>query len=185
LAEAEAIERTIVGANLRLVVSIASRHSATGPQFAELVSKGNYALITAVQEFDYTKGLRFGKQAALSIAKEYAKASGRSTELSHEKAVSIATIQRQLRQTADIAAIERARQSLTEVIQQELDEREQYIILHHFGLVGSGIRRQVKTLQQIGEDLGLTKERVRQIELIALQKLRQCLSPEQFELLTA
>ncbi|MBP8304533.1 MAG: sigma-70 family RNA polymerase sigma factor [Phycisphaerae bacterium] len=184
LAEADAIERTIVGANLRLVVSIASRHSATGPQFAELVSKGNYALITAVQEFDYTKGLRFGRQAALSIAKEYAKASGRSTELSHERAVSVATIQQQLRRTADIGAIERARQSLTEVIQQELDEREQHIILHHFGLVGSGIRRQVKTLQQIGDDLGLTKERVRQIELIALQKLRQCLSAEQFELLT-
>jgi len=184
LAEAEAIERTIVGANLRLVVSIASRHSTGGPYFAELVSKGNYALIAAVQEFDYAKGLRFGKQAALSIAKEYAKTSGRSTELSREKAASIATIQRQRRQTADIAAIERTRQSLTEVIQQELDQREQYIIVHHFGLIGSGVKRQTKTLQQIGGELGLTKERVRQIELTSLQKLRQCLSQEQFELLT-
>jgi RNA polymerase sigma factor (sigma-70 family) len=184
LVEADAIERTIVGANLRLVVGIASKHSASGPHFAELVSKGNYALITAVQEFDYTKGVRFGKQAALGIAKEYAKTSGRSTELSREKAASIATIQRQLRQTADIAAIERTRQSLTEVIHRELDQREQYVILHHFGLIGSGIKRQTKTLQQIGEELDLTKERVRQIELVALSKLRQCLSPEQFELLT-
>jgi RNA polymerase sigma factor (sigma-70 family) len=166
------------------VVGIASKHSTGGPHFADLVSKGNYALITAVQEFDYTKGLHFGKQAALSIAKEYAKTSGRSTELSREKAASIATIQRQLRQTADIAAIERTRQSLTEVIQRELDQREQYIIVHHFGLIGSGVKRQTKTLQQIGEELGLTKERVRQIELVALQKLRQCLSPEQFDLLT-
>jgi RNA polymerase primary sigma factor len=184
LAEADAIEQTIVGANLRLVVGIASKHSASGPHFAELVSKGNYALITAVQEFDYTKGVQFGKQAALGIAKEYAKTSGRSTELSREKAASIATIQRQLRQTADIAAIERTRQSLTEVIHRELDEREQYVILQHFGLIGSGIKRRTKTLQQIGEELDLTKERVRQIELLALSKLRQCLSPEQFELLT-
>lgn len=184
LAKAEAIERTIVGANLRLVVGIASKHSTSGPYFADLVSKGNYALITAVQDFDYTKGLRFGKQAALTIAKEYAKTSGRSTELSREKAASIATIQRQLRQTADIAAIERTRQSLSEVIQQELDQREQYIILHHFGLVGSGVKRRTKTLQNIGDELGLTKERVRQIELVALQKLRHSLSPEQFELLT-
>jgi DNA-directed RNA polymerase sigma subunit (sigma70/sigma32) len=36
---------------------------------------------------------------------------------------------------------------------------------------------------QIGEELGLSKERVRQIELTALQKLRQSLSSEEFELL--
>jgi DNA-directed RNA polymerase sigma subunit (sigma70/sigma32) len=41
-----------------------------------------------------------------------------------------------------------------------------------------------KTLQQIGEDLGLSKERVRQLELIALQKLKHLLSIEEFELLT-
>jgi DNA-directed RNA polymerase sigma subunit (sigma70/sigma32) len=46
------------------------------------------------------------------------------------------------------------------------------------------IRKKKKTLQQIGQDLGLTKERVRQLELIALQKLRNSLSIEEFELLT-
>ncbi|MHC4288854.1 MAG: sigma factor-like helix-turn-helix DNA-binding protein [Planctomycetota bacterium] len=46
------------------------------------------------------------------------------------------------------------------------------------------IRKKPKTLKQIGEDLDLSKERIRQIELQALQKLRQSLSPEQFDLLT-
>jgi RNA polymerase nonessential primary-like sigma factor len=85
---------------------------------------------------------------------------------------------------AGVVAIERARQSLVGVIRDNLDEREQYIILNHFGLLSSPIKKEKKTLQQIGGDLGIGKERVRQIELVALQKLRQSLSAEEFELLT-
>jgi len=186
LAEAETIRKTIVGANLRLVVSIASRHITSGASFAELVSRGNFALIKAVEEFDYKTGFRFSKRAGLNIAKEYAKVSGKSTHLSRERAASLANIQRDLRATAtaDFGAIERARQSLTQVIKSELNEREQYVILNHFGLTGSPIKKKKQTLNQIGEDLSLTKERVRQIELIALQKLRQSLSSKEFELLT-
>ncbi len=186
LAEAEAIKKMIIEANLRLVVSIAGKHAGGGANFLELVSKGNFALTKAVEEFDYTRGIRFSKHASLNIAKEYAKVSGKSTELTRERAGSLANIQRYLKTTeaADVVSIERARQSLVQVIKDELDEHEQYIILNHFGLVGSLIRKKKKTLQQIGEDLGLTKERVRQIELVALQKLRHSLSIEEFELLT-
>jgi RNA polymerase primary sigma factor len=185
LAEAETTKKTIIEANLRLVVSIAGKHAAGGANFLELVSKGNFALIKAVEEFDYTKGVRFSKIASLNIAKEYAKVSGKSTELTREKAGSLANILPFLKiAKADSAVIERARHSLVQVVKDELDQREQYIILNHFGLVGSLIRKKKKTLQQIGQDLGLTKERVRQLELIALQKLRNSLSIEEFELLT-
>jgi len=185
LDEAEEIRTLLVEANLRLVVSIAGRHTSDGPSFLELVSKGNFALIQAVEEFDYTKGFRFSRRASLDIAKEYARASGRSTELTPKRAASLASIRRDMRDTtADVLAIERTRQDLAEVIRQELDERQQYVILHHFGLTGSSIRRKTKTLKQIGDELELTKERIRQIELSALQKLRQCLSREQFEMLT-
>jgi RNA polymerase primary sigma factor len=185
LSEAETIKKTIIEANLRLVVSIAGKHAAGGANFLELVSKGNFALIKAVEEFDYTKDVRFSKIASLNIAKEYAKVSGKSTELTREKAGSLANILPFLKiAKADSAVIERARHSLVQVIKNELDQREQYIILNHFGLVGTLIRKNKKTLQQIGQDLGLTKERVRQLELIALQKLRNSLSIEEFELLT-
>lgn len=185
LEQAEQIRRTLVEANLRLVVSIASKHTSDGANFLELVSKGNFALIQAVEEFDYAKGFRFSRRASLNIAKEYAKVSGRSTELTAKRAASLASFQRGLRDTTvDVLAIERTRQSLAEVIREELDEREQYVILHHFGLAGSSIKKHTKTLRQIGDELDLTKERIRQIELTALQKLRQCLSKEQFELLT-
>jgi len=185
LEQAEEIRKLLVEANLRLVVSIAGKHTSDGANFLDLVSKGNFALMQAVEEFDYTKGFRFGRWASLNIAKEYAKVSGRSTELTPKRVASLASFQRGLRETtADVLAIERTRQSLTQLIREELDEREQYVILHHFGLIGSAIRKNKKTLKQIGDELGLTKERIRQIELVALQKLRQCLSQEQFELLT-
>ncbi len=185
LDEAEEIRTLLVEANLRLVVSIAGKHTSDGAGFLELVSKGNFALIQAVEEFDYTKGFRFSRRASLDIAKEYAKVSGRNTELTPKRAASLATIQRDMRDTtADVLAIERTRLDLAEIIRQELDEREQYVILHHFGLTGMSIRKNTKTLKQIGDELDLTKERIRQIELSALQKLRQCLSREQFEMLT-
>jgi len=185
LAEAEEIRKGIVEANLRLVISIASKHMRTGADFSELVSKGNFALINAVEQFDYTKGFRFSRRAALNIAKEYAKLSGKATTITRARAGSLGDIERDLRTRLvhDVASTEKTRRSLSGVIKNELDEREQYVILNRFGLAGSPIRKQTKTLQQVGEELGLSKERIRQIELSALQKLRQSLSREEFELL--
>jgi RNA polymerase primary sigma factor len=48
-----------------------------------------------------------------------------------------------------------------------LDEREKIIIQDYFGMTGSP-----RTLEDIGEDFGLTKERVRQIKEKTLRKLR-------------
>jgi RNA polymerase sigma factor (sigma-70 family) len=102
------------------------------------------------------------------------------------RAAWLANIERDLKSatTTDVVAIERAQQSLVQAVRDELNEREQYVILNHFGLAGSRINKKTKTLNQIGEELGVSKERIRQIELVALQKLRQCLSSEEFELLT-
>ncbi|MDT8301987.1 MAG: sigma-70 family RNA polymerase sigma factor [Sedimentisphaerales bacterium] len=185
LTEAEEIKRRIVEANLRLVISIAGKHMATGTDFSELVSKGNFALINAVEEFDYSMGVRFSRRASLTIAKEYAKLSGKITGSIKARAGAIKKLEQgaQTLMTKDFAAIERAHQSLTQVIEDNLTEREQHVILNRFGLIGSPIKKETKTLKQIGEELGLSKERVRQVELTALQKLRQSLSSAEFELL--
>jgi RNA polymerase sigma factor (sigma-70 family) len=186
LAEAETIKKMIIEANLRLVISIATKHLTGGANLSDLVSEGNFALTRAVESFDYRRSSRFSSHASWAITKEYArKKPSKAARAGKSRAGSLADIHRDMRTkaTADIVAVERARQSLTQVIKDNLNEREQYIVLNHFGLLGSPVKKKTKTLKQIGEDLSLTKERVRQIELVALQKLRQSLSPEQFDLL--
>jgi RNA polymerase sigma factor (sigma-70 family) len=187
LKEAEAVKRIIIEANLRLVVSIANRHTITGANIADLVSEGNMALMQAVEKFDYTKGFRFSTYASWVISKDFARRiPGRNVSAARSAASSgeaKSEFQSEpLRQT-DVAELERARHDLIQIIKNNLEQREQYIIINHFGLEGTLIRKNKKTLKQIGDDLGLSKERIRQIELLCLQKLRQSLSPEQFDLL--
>ena len=57
---------------------------------------------------------------------------------------------------------------LRQVIDQQLDTRERDVIHKRFGLDGAG----VKTLQEVGDDLNLTRERIRQIQANAFRKLR-------------
>ena len=54
-------------------------------------------------------------------------------------------------------------------ILKSLDTREKSIIIHRFGLNGE----RVKTLEELGQLLGFSKERIRQIENEALEKLRK------------
>lgn len=53
-----------------------------------------------------------------------------------------------------------------------LDDRERTIVLQRFGLNGG----QPKTLEQIGRTIGVTRERIRQLQAVALSKLRRALT---------
>ena len=187
LAQAEEIKRRIIEANLRLVVNVARKHTLSGANLLDLVSEGNISLMRAVEKFDYSRGFRFSTFASWAITKAFArKIPDQIGRLGKATKASLANIHREMRteDAADFAAIERAHQSLAQVIKDNLTKREQYVIMNRFGLVGPPIKKETKTLVQIGRELNLSKERIRQIELLALQKLRQSLSPEEFELLT-
>lgn len=183
LNQAERIKNLIIEANMKLVIRVAGRH-ASGANLADLISEGNMALMRAVEKFDYTKGFRFSTYASWVIAREFAHflpIGPAGTESSFDEKSASEHLKTR---PAGVEAIEMARRSLEQVMEDNLTEREQYVIRYHFGLTGSVVKKKFKTLKQIGDELELSKERVRQIELIALGKLRQTLSPEEFELLT-
>jgi len=186
LEQAEKIKKIIIEANMRLVVSIASKHTGSNQSLQDLVSEGNFSMMRAVEKFDYTRGYRFSTYASWAIAKNFArKIPAEGSRPDRHTASDMSNIQQDMRNigVADISAIEHAQRSLDHIITNNLTEREQHIIRGHFGLDGNRLKRKGKSMKQIGDELGISKERVRQIELEALQKLRQNLGPEEFDLL--
>lgn len=171
--ESVATKNQILRANLRLVVSIAKRHVGPTVNFFELVSDGNISLIRAVEKFDYARGNKFSTYASWAIMKNYARSI--PGELRHidrfrtgqgEVFVTTEDI-RSDQQEQETAQTQREAQ--IERILKRLGQREQEIIVSRFGLNRD---HEPRTLQQVGAELGVTKERIRQLEARALRKLR-------------
>jgi len=163
----------IVRSNLRLVVSIAKRHVGGADDFFELVSDGNMSLIRAVEKFDYSRGNKFSTYASWAIMKNFARTipSGykhRERFRSGTEEMFVAAEDTRGDQYAEESA-QHMRESQVGSILSALDEREQKIIISRFGLNHD---QEPQTLKEVGADMGVTKERVRQIEARALSKLR-------------
>jgi len=182
LKEALAVKNRIIRANLRLVVSIAKRHTGSA-NFDELVSDGNMSLIRAVEKFDFARGNKFSTYASWAIMKNFA----RSIPEQHTQRDRFVTgLAEMFDTTADArgsehcyeAEVRRIRSSLAKILSR-LDERERSIIISRFGLDDEG---EPHTLEEVGQELGVTKERIRQIEVRALGKLRQAADAEKIEL---
>jgi len=173
------IKNRIVRANLRLVVSIAKRRVSPGDSFFDLVSDGNMSLIRAVEKFDYARGNKFSTYASWAIMKNFA----RTIPDEHRRRDRFrATDTEFLQSAADrredehqvrLAASDRLQQ--VERFLDRLDDREQTIIIRRYGLDHD---RDPQTLKEVGSALGVTKERVRQIEAKALEKLREAAAAE-------
>lgn len=186
LEQAERVKQHILAVNTPLVVSIAGRHAVPGVSMNELVGEGTLSLMAAAEKFDYTRGYRFSTYAGWAIAKDFArKIPAESQRPDRAGGSDVEHLPYDFRRGSlpDVASVEQAQNDLIGVIESNLDERERFILLNHYALDTGVIKKKPMTLKQIGESLGITKERVRQIELQALHKLRRSLSPEQFDLL--
>lgn len=187
LDEADRVKQYIVQSNMPLVVSIAGRHQGAQMAMNELVSEGMLALMAAVEKFDYTRANRFSTYAGWAIVRDFARkipAESRRPDRAGGGDIDSVPYDFRMGDVPGVAALEQTRHDLIGVIGSNLDDRERFIILNRYPLDAAVIKQKPMTLKQLGDALGLTKERVRQIELQALHKLRQSLSPEQFDLLT-
>ncbi len=181
--QAVAIKNQIVRANLRLVVSIAKRHIGPNDNFFELVSDGNMSLIRAAEKFDFARGNKFSTYATWAIMKNFARTipdeiRRRDRFRTSTDEVFTSTEDGRSDQIGQELA-QNKRESQIGKILHRLDEREQRIIISRFGLDHD---HEPLTLKEVGEELGVTKERVRQIENRALLKLRQAAQEEHIEL---
>jgi len=183
LLQANITKNLIVRANLRLVVSIAKKH-VFGPQtLFELVSDGNVSLMQAVEKFDYCRGYRFSTYASWAIMRNFARSVPKERHqldrftTGYDELLNVAASLRiydpnrinpmEIRETVD-------------ALLARLLPREREILAEHYGLEHGG---RIKTLNQLGKELKLSKERVRQIELQALAKLRSLLPAQDANLL--
>jgi RNA polymerase primary sigma factor len=167
------VKNKIVQSNLRLVVSIAKRHLAPNDDFFGLISDGNMSLIRAAEKFDYSRGNKFSTYASWAIMKNFARTI--PDEFKHQdrfRTSNEEVFDFQQDRRADNFAMEIDQATRTDQIQKilhTLDQREQQIIVRRFGL---DHRFEPLTLKEVGEAMGVTKERVRQLEARALSKLR-------------
>ncbi len=171
--ESLAVKNQIIRANLRLVVSIAKKRVGPSNNFFELVSDGNMSLIRAVEKFDFSRGFKFSTYASWAIMKNFARTipeekSRRDRYVTgHDEMFEAAADHRAGEYESE--SDHRRNQEAVAGMLGKLNDRERQILVRRFGIGGSSSL----TLEQLGKELGITKERVRQIEARAQEKLRK------------
>lgn len=175
----------LVEANLKFVANIARNYKGLGLSYSDLIQEGNAGLFKAVDKFDPDKGYKFISYAVNWIKQSILEAlnkknSLKSTELPNETCDDILDDKKDLTINdislddvyLDLSDDERRREKdicdVAKFLLTGLTSREKYIVCQYNGIN----EKKPKTLEEIGNNLGITKERVRQINEKAMKKLR-------------
>jgi RNA polymerase sigma factor (sigma-70 family) len=178
-----AVKDMLISCNMRLVVSIAKRHANQTDNFFELLSDGNMSLMRAVEKFDYSRGNKFSTYASWAIMKNFARSLPQEKHhkeryvTGHDDVFESAMDNR----TDEHELVVQAEQATRRVnrLLEHLDPRDREIIRLRAGLDGT----EPKTLEQIGRQLGITKERVRQLNVRIMKQLRDLAGERPLDLL--
>lgn len=173
--DAEGLRNRIAESNVGLVRAVARRFSTSTEDFEELQSSGFEILLKAISLFDCSRGFRFSTYATHAVQRHYFRLTKRrSRQNVQESGLAPEQLQEFAAEESDewIAEWICHEERMTELIGRMadyLDEREHAIVRGRFGL---NTDRAVKSLRQLGEELGLSRERARQLQISALEKLR-------------
>jgi RNA polymerase primary sigma factor len=176
--EAEASEDHLIKANLRLVVSVAKKHVGRGMSLLDLIQEGNIGLISrrlAQERGREPTPKEIGEEMATPPEKirEIIKVAqlpiSLESPIGEEEDSHLGDFieDRNALPPPDAASRQLLKEQIDDVL-STLTPREQRVLQLRFGLEDGRSR----TLEEVGKEFNVTRERIRQIEAKALRKLR-------------
>ncbi len=173
----------IIKSNLKFVASVAKPYIGMGLSYSDLIAEGNLGLMKAMEKFDYTKDFKTISYSVWWIRQTILEALKKRNILKGDELTQSNNIEEENNSDSDDELLEPEKyvesfnfnsinmmdnSFIVSKLLNVLTEREKDVILHYFGFDSS----EEMTLEEIGNELGLTKERIRQIKEGALKKLR-------------
>ncbi len=180
---AHQLRSEIIQRNMPLVLSMTKRSRLGGLDYNDMISEGNLALIRSVEKFDTARGFKFSTYSCRAILKSFSRLAMRTGRYRGMFPVELTTemeksdyIERK-RVAAKEDFVDDLKHILTANL-AHLNEVENTVIRERFALDTTDDEPNLKTLEQVGRIIGVTKERVRQIQNKALKKIKVALEED-------
>ncbi len=172
----------IVRVNMPLVLAMSKRTRLSSIDFNDLVSEGNMALLRSVEKFDSSRGFKFSTYSCRAILKSFSRVAMRVSRyrgtfpMEFDPSMERSDYVDRKRTTVIEDCVDELKDILLKNL-AELSEVERQVIRERFAIGKENDLEtdKPKTLEQVGNIIGVTKERVRQIQNKALKKIRGAL----------
>ncbi len=185
--KAEGYRDQIAQTNLALVLAMAKRIRLSEMDFSDLISEGNMALLRAIDKFDVARGFKFSTYACRAILKAFSRSGVKLSRYRQffptdfDPKLEKSNYQSEKRDTHEVECVDELRQIIRRN-KAELTQIERDVLVHRFAVGTPKVAVDPKaaplTLEQVGRIIGVTKERVRQIQNKALEKLRHTMEAD-------